>query len=678
MDPHPALRSSARGPLVPISSYRSKKVWLFPLLLLLPVLLMTALRIHGSSIGIYNRYLYGSDYKDSNLIFGEPQPIRGDEWLVATPFTVSQAKNGYPRINPDVGYGQDMSIMHADMPYLEWSSLFRPLNLGFFVLPLENAFALKWWLLGYVLIISCFLVIVELLQGRVAFAALMSLAVFLSPFIQWFYLSSTVEPLAYSLLSLFLFIRLLRTETVGSKAAWTLALSYVLVCFTLVLYPPLQIASALGVGFFILGYVISEVRRKGLRPLLPSLGLATGAVVVAAVVTAVFFATRIEAIRAVTGTAYPGDRIADTGTYPLSLLFASHLLPVVQMSDRAAHYDWNQTEASNFVFIAPFLLTPSIYTAFRNRHRKPAVAYPMLFVNLGILLLALLMLVPGLEAASTLLFLRSVPSQRLVIGLGLLGVLQIVLLHRWHDLDGRPAESLMAWPMTLAALGAFVVSGLYIRSQYPGFVDSWVVVILLSVSVTSIVFLYLRGRFLLATLLLLAFSAASVFRVNPLYRGLDPLLDSRLGPVLKSIGDADGGWVVVGDFPFEQYPRQYGLRSFSGVYFYPQPRIWRPIDPMGRQRHVWNRYAHVIFSPNFERLKLGSPDTFGAPFEACSPFMRENRIRHVLAVGPIAEGPCLARSRTVAFPVLTFYIYRVDYKNQSAQRVTTEVDAGST
>jgi hypothetical protein len=268
-------------------------------------------------------------------------------------------------------------------------------------------------------------------------------------------------------------------------------------------------------------------------------------------------------------------------------------------------------------------------------------------------------LVPGLEGLSTLLFLRSVPSQRLVIGLGLLGVLQVVLLHRRYDLERGPGETLSAWPMTLAALGAFLLSGFYIRSQYPRFIDSTVVVILLSLSVASILFLYLRGRFLLATLILLAFSIASVFRINPLYRGLDPVLDSRLGGVLTSIGDADGAWVVVGDFPFEQLPRQYGLRSFSGVYFYPQPRIWRPLDPSGEQRSVWNRYAHVIFSPDFERLKLGSPDTFGAPFDACSPFTRENRIRHVLAVAPIVGDPCLVLSRTVSFPARTFHIYRV-------------------
>jgi hypothetical protein len=213
--------------------------------------------------------------------------------------------------------------------------------------------------------------------------------------------------------------------------------------------------------------------------------------------------------------------------------------------------------------------------------------------------------------------------------------------------------------MTLAALGVFLLSGFYIRSQYPRFIDSTVVVILLSLSVASIVFLYLRERFLLATLILLAFSIASVFRVNPLYRGLDPVLDSRLGGVLTSIGDVDGAWVVVGDFPFEQLPRQYGLRSFSGVYFYPQPRIWRPLDPSGEQRHVWNRYAHVIFSPDFERLKLGSPDTFGAPFEACSPFVRDNSIRHVLSVVPLVEDPCLVLSRTVSFPAQTFFVYQV-------------------
>jgi hypothetical protein len=631
--------------------------------LLMAVILLTAFRIHGSSIGIYNTYLRGESYRDPNLIFGQPQQVRGDEWLVASPFIASQAQNGYPRVNPDVGYGQDMSIMHADMPYLEWSTLFRPLNVGFFVLPLENAFALKWWLLSYLLAISSYLLILELLPGRIAFAALLSLAVVFSPFIQWFYLTSTIEPLAYALLALFLFVGLIRAKTVMRKGLSGIALGYVLVCFALVLYPPPQIACALSAAFFAVGYLVGWIKQHGLRASFPSLGVAVAALISAGGVTAVFVATRFDAIRAVTGTIYPGGRVAETGTYPASHLFASHLQPLLQ-SEGAVHHPWNQTEASSFLFIAPFLLIPSSYLAFRHRDRVPTLAWSMLFISVAIVVLSVLMLVPGLEPVATLLLLGSVPSQRLVIGLGLLGVLQLVLLYALWEQEDRP-RSLFAWQMAVAALTTSIVAGLAVRSEAPRFVSGWAIVLGLSAAVAAIVYLFLRARFLLGAAVLLIFSMASVFRVNPLYRGLDPLQEPKLGNALKSIGDADGGWVVVGDFPFEQIPRQYGLRSFSGVYFYPQPRIWRPLDPEGTQRHVWNRYAHVIFSPTFKRLKLGSPDTFGAPFRPCSSFVRNNRIRHVLSVDPLRESQCLARSRTVSFPARTFYIYRVIHRTPS-------------
>src|ERR1700739_4063629 len=95
-----------------------KSIWLFPLLLTLALGFLTVFKINGSSIGIYHEFFYGGS-KDSNLILGTPRSIRSDEWVVNTQMTIAQKNAGYPRINKNIGNGQDMSVI-LDVPYKEW------------------------------------------------------------------------------------------------------------------------------------------------------------------------------------------------------------------------------------------------------------------------------------------------------------------------------------------------------------------------------------------------------------------------------------------------------------------------------------------------------------------------------------------------------------------------------
>src|SRR5579871_4522235 len=162
-----------------------KSTWFFPLMLLVPLILLTVFKISGTSEGIYQQYIYGNS-RDANLLFGHPQPIRSDEWMYTTQLTIAQSQAGYPRINKNLGRGKDMSLI-GDVPYKDWSSIFKPENLAFFAIPLANAFAFKWWLLLYLLIVSCYFFTLRLFNGRKLFAALFGLAIGFTPFIFWWY-----------------------------------------------------------------------------------------------------------------------------------------------------------------------------------------------------------------------------------------------------------------------------------------------------------------------------------------------------------------------------------------------------------------------------------------------------------------------------------------------------------
>lgn len=143
---HTMRRQAFRRP-----SFRVRPVLAFPLVIFVLVFLATALRISGTSVGVYD-YVLDDDPSDG-LALGQPRTVRSDEWAVNTPFTLSQTQNGFSMYDDNIGTGQDMAVV-LDVPYADWSAVFRPQNMPFFILPSEFAFALKWWSLAALLLLA--------------------------------------------------------------------------------------------------------------------------------------------------------------------------------------------------------------------------------------------------------------------------------------------------------------------------------------------------------------------------------------------------------------------------------------------------------------------------------------------------------------------------------------------
>jgi hypothetical protein len=104
-------------------------IWLFPAILTLILIILSALQINGSSIGFYHEFFYGNA-KDPALIAGKPQSIRSDEWIVNTQKTIAQKNDNYKGINTNVGNGEDETLIY-DAPTKDWSTIFKPHNIGF-------------------------------------------------------------------------------------------------------------------------------------------------------------------------------------------------------------------------------------------------------------------------------------------------------------------------------------------------------------------------------------------------------------------------------------------------------------------------------------------------------------------------------------------------------------------
>jgi hypothetical protein len=194
------------------------------------LVVLTVCKISGSSIGVYHNIFYGSGTTDKSLVFNKPRTIRSDEWTINTLLTIAQKQNHYNRFNPNIGNNEDMSIV-LDVPYKGWSTAFKPHNLVFFALPLEYAFALKWWLLSYLLVLSCYFFVLALMPGRRLFATCFATGLLFGGMFQWWYQYGTLASVYYSLFLATAVINLLRAKKRLHRILWGAAIAYLATCF---------------------------------------------------------------------------------------------------------------------------------------------------------------------------------------------------------------------------------------------------------------------------------------------------------------------------------------------------------------------------------------------------------------------------------------------------------------
>ena len=653
----------------------SRNIWFFPAILTLILLGLTLLRINGSSIGYYQTILFGPGIKDPNLIANQPQPIRSDEWMVNTQMALAQKSNHFQTVNKNIGDGENVSVL-VDAPYKDWSIIFKPHNLAFFVMPFDNAFAFRWWVMGYLLILSCYFFILALLPGRKLFASLIATSLFFSPFVQWWYLYGTLGVIYTCLFAGVIFIKMVNEKRRLQSILWAIALAYTATSFALTLYPPFQIPVALAMAAFVIGYLIEKFRRRPAKEFWIKMGYIGGALIVALILTLTFLATRESVIKSITSTAYPGKRVVASGNYDGAHLFVSHLSPQFQNPFRSGQYSipekgiGNQSETANFILIIPFLFLPGIFLLAYSYRKKKVIDWPLLTTSVMFVLFLVRLFVPHTDILFKLLFLSSVPHNRLVIGIGILGIIHLLLFVR--HLSG-----LKRFPLRLRWLGLYLLAilavelalSIYTAHRFPGFIGH-TKMILFSLPLPIITYLILTKRFAWAAVGLLAFSMYATIHINPLYRGTKILTQTPLSFAIRDFASKDRGKWASENMHIENFEALNGVPSLSGVYAYPQLGLWKSIDN-GKNSDDYNRYAHVTF--DFDRdpakvnptsiLLLGA-DNFRVETEPCSDFLKQQGVSWIVTKEPLVPettgaNSCAHLAQEVDYPNRVFYIYHI-------------------
>lgn len=649
--------------------YRS--VWLFPLTVLVTIILLSFVNISGSSVGMYDGVLNPTTKSKSSVINLEPRAIRSDEWLVNTQMTIAQEKADYPVINTNIGEGQDMSVV-LDVPYKEWSVLFKPQNLIFFIAPLDFAFAFKWWFLGGLLAVSAYFFFLKLVPGRRFAAACFGTILFFTPMVQWWYQTITILPIALGFLILTLFISLHETQTTKKRLLLSASLAYLFTVFALVMYPPFQVPILLTVVFFYGSYVLYFwlEKKPSRKTLLRSLSYVSAATLVALSIVGLFLLQHQNTISTVINTAYPGKRDIPPGNYPAGAAFAGHLSVFLKSDSSAKTYKElypvgsNQSESSNFALpTIIFLAISLILLAWYRKKIDKLTLYLLSGMSVACVVFYLNMFLPIGHTIYRFMALNLVPHNRLLIGLGFAGLILLALLVRVSSSRKLIINNSIAlFMLTVVSIVSLLLT--YILDQRsPGFITEPLVAIIASLFIPASLYFLCRSKLNLALLSLAILSILSGFNVNPFERRLDEITNTGFSNIIRTIGnkDPEARWVS-NNLVLENYASANGVKTLSGTYSYPQLDIWRSIDPTRKSDYIYNRYAHVSFmfddsqqKPNF---KLPAGDNFMVNISPCDSFFDKYNVRYFYNTSPITS-KCLQPIARVDTPLAaSVFIYK--------------------
>ncbi|WP_344712677.1 DUF7657 domain-containing protein [Curtobacterium citreum] len=638
-------------------------VW-FPVLVVVVLGVLTALGISGSSTGNY--WGFFGQGADPHLLAGSPRPIRTDEWLVQSSWIVSQVQQGFPVVNHTLPGGMDATIQN-DLPSWDWSTVFRPHVWGFLVLPLAQGMAVRWWLPFAGLLVGAYVFLVSVMPRRPVSSAMLAVALAFSPLIGWWFLPTTIWPYAWAFAVLVAVVWGVRSSS--RVARWVSAgvAGYLTVTLAMSIYVPYAVPAVVVVAFVAVGMVL-QARFSGewprWWPLLRRVVPLVSSAVLAVVVLGVWIVTRLDTIKAVLDTVYPGHRLEHTGALPHSGLVAMFSGPFQQALQGGVndYLSFNQSEASAPMMLCVFLVPVLAWLAFRGGWRASRIDWVALGVLAAGALVFAFLLVPGWDRVAHLLLLDRSTTRRLRLAFDLLNVVGFaVVAMRLDQLRRRGPWVPTALAMLLAG-GATLGVWAVLRLRAVTVIDAahdWRLIGLLLV--LAVVFVARRfvlagaAAFLVATLLV-------GLGVNPLYRGVFELPeDTKAGRAIEAIEakDPDAQWVGVGTTVQTAMLVESGVHAFNGVQTYPPEEMWREIDPTGRYEDAWNRLANVNWTPGTGEPVVSNPyrDQVSVTFDACSSFAQRH-VQYVLTDSPLSSS-CLTQLGDYRQGGLDMHIYRV-------------------
>lgn len=519
---------------------------------------------------------------------GTARVIRSDEWQVLTPLAIAQAQHrpAFPVVNRNLGTeGQNMLVVGmSGMPVAHLSALARPATWGFFALDLRRALAWSWWFPFF----ACFLALWAVLQRFFAvpwrLAAVLALTLAVAPYTV-VYSGWPAYAAFFPLLGLLALERALRAAGIGAALAAGGVAGLAIAGFALVLYPAWQISLAWLFAPLAVAWV--AVHRQDLRWGVPQVVAAGFAAAVALVVLGAWWQDAHEAVAAIRGTVYPGQRTTEAGgDADRWFLLKGWLSPVTMYRDSSI-MPGGASDGGSIVLLVLPLLAAFLWRWRAVRRIDPIGAVLVAYLAI---ILAFMFVGFGPEPARWTLW-RSTTSYRLDLALGAAQVLLLASLVAAGSV--RAAHPLVAGAVT----AGIALHAVWLFGRVPPAIAEMLVPPLLLAALASlgaIAWLLLRGRPAIAAAIYAAWMLAAAIPFNPLALAPRQL---TAAPAIAAAVPPGQHVLVASERAWSMLLPAAGIPVVNSVFYVPPAAFWQRLDPTGSQRALHNRYQRLIVLP---------------------------------------------------------------------------------
>ncbi len=564
------------------------------LIALLLLIVLVIGKFNGSSIGLWkNEVEPNIDYSNSTII-GTNREVRSDEWLVNTPFAISQKYNEYKYFS-DLPRGTKTDMYTTIfVPVKDILIIARPFNIGYLLLGEEYGLSFYW----YGRLIALFLVTFELMMLITKKKKLLSLAGAIlitgSPLVSWFYSNYIVDLLISGQLCLLLFNSYLETKNIKLRILYSILLGLSFSWFTLTIYPAWQVP----LGYMYLAFMIwIFVKNKDNNKLKDYLLLLISGIVYFALLLRFYLLSK-ETIDILMNTVYPGNRIVTGGG-----AFIKHFIYPISLFFGIADYH-NPCESAGVYSLFPIPIVLSIIYLIKNKNKKDKDKTKLLILLLVITSIVLttftIIKVPEIVAKITLLSMS--PTERIVPIIGIICAYLLVLTVSKIEIKKN-------WTKVIILF--FTIVGSYIIIKIGSLDRTWfltskkLIVSLLFLSIT--IYLYINSKktrnYYLLSILLIITGLINLALVNPVNRGTGVLHNSKTAKEIQKIvkKDKDAKWISIDSIFLGNYVIANGGKSINSTNIYPNIDLWKKID---KDDSIYNRFAHVIIELTNEENKF--------------------------------------------------------------------------
>lgn len=571
-------------------------------LALLVFILILIFKLHGSSINMWDEYV--SDYTEGadkqGVIFGKPRPIRSDEWMVQTPYSLSQTQTGLKNHNEMITIDGQNMVIGYNSPALNLATLAKPFTWGYVLLGKERGLSWYWGLKLIGLMLLSFEIGLILTKRNKYLALLTSVWIPFSAAIQWWFVSPVGDLVFFTFGFLVgIYNYFYYHENKRWRIFFSLLASICASGFILVLYPALQVPFGYLILLFLIAFFM-DFRHKVKFDKFDAVSIGLAIFITGLIVT-VSLITSWDSLMGVLHTIYPGNRVSVGGDFAKKDIFL--FLTNWKMQFQDVVYN-NNSELSSFYhfFFVILLMSPVL---FYKKIKENSYGF-LLFIFCVFNLIWMSVRFPTFFAKITLW--SYVPEERAYLAFSF----SAILLSIWFIHYIWEQKKLALLPQILIV--GFNL-GLYFFALYKGNLRlylSKLEIIMILVLAGVLIFLLLNKRKYLFSLVLVGVVLFTGSGVNPVARGVNAVYEKELAQSVMEIEKKDPNQVWAGERMMHAYLPMLGVHTFNGTAFTPNLDSWKPLDPTGKHEDIYNRYSHIYveIGNNEQQFELLNADAF--------------------------------------------------------------------